>query len=71
MRSFKAGLAASHDFRYNERGSKLWNNHSAVLNATAYCNFATEHAQRGIDNVDPNEVQIATIEWFFLCEEGG
>ena len=27
MRSFKARLAASHDFGYNERGSKLWDNH--------------------------------------------
>jgi hypothetical protein len=42
--------------------------HSAVLNATAYCNFATEHVQRGIDDVDPQEVQIATRLWI-RCRE--
>lgn len=42
--------------------------HSAVLNATSYCNFATDHVKRGIDNMDPYEVQIATRLWI-RCRE--
>jgi hypothetical protein len=42
--------------------------HSAVLNATSYCDFATDHVQRGIDNMDPRDVQIATMLWI-RCRE--
>jgi hypothetical protein len=42
--------------------------HSAVLNATAYCDFATDHVMRGIDNLDPQEFQIATRLWI-RCRE--
>ena len=35
--------------------------HSAILNATSGCEIATDYVNRGIENLDPADIQLATM----------